>query len=73
MRTPDRVRRYYIFMQTSICRRITILSAAHFRPSGAFQHTRVPQATFWRTCVVLDQIGLQVDSFQARPGKIGPP
>jgi len=41
MRTPDRVRRYYIFMQTSICRRITILSAAHFRPSGAFQASYV--------------------------------
>ncbi len=39
MRTPGRPRRYYIFMQTSICRRITTLSAAHFRASDALQAT----------------------------------
>jgi len=37
MRTPGRLRRYYIFMQTSICRWITLLSAAYQRASGAFQ------------------------------------
>ncbi len=39
MRTPGRPRRYYIFMQTSICRRITTLSAAHFCASDVFQAT----------------------------------
>jgi hypothetical protein len=36
MRTPGRPRRYYILMQTSICRWITLLSAAYRRASGAF-------------------------------------
>ena len=39
MRTPGRLRRYYILMQTSICRWITLLSEAYQRASGAFQTT----------------------------------
>ena len=44
MRTPSRPRRYNIFMQTGICRRITTLSAAHFRASDALQATYVAEA-----------------------------
>jgi len=44
MRTPGRPRRYYIFMQTSICRRITTLSASNFRASAAIQASYVTVA-----------------------------